>query len=176
MYWAVVGAFVTFEFIAEWLISWIPLYWETKTLFLLFLSLPQTEGSTWIYTTYLHPFLTNKEADIDAGIVAAKTNIITFLHDCLLALWQTIGRIAWQTSPPTADHTGVSRTAPAGPSPLNVAQVFWNAVGPFLTGASGPTHADPAHRPTPLHSESSSSFNSMDSDGSSVSSSHSTNR
>jgi len=63
MYWSVIGAFVAFEYLAEWLISWqvifpplapcdhltlallpsrLPFYWELKTAFLLFLSLPQT--------------------------------------------------------------------------------------------------------------------------------------
>ena len=64
MYWSVIGAFVAFEYLAEWLISWqvifpplapcdhltlallpsrLPFYWELKTAFLLFLSLPQTQ-------------------------------------------------------------------------------------------------------------------------------------
>jgi len=59
MYWSVVGAFVAFEYLAEWLISWQVTFpplapcdhyhysllgcpWELKTAFLLFLSLPQT--------------------------------------------------------------------------------------------------------------------------------------
>ena len=64
MYWSVIGAFVAFEYVAEWFITWyavfstsylekwylillkrIPFYWEVKTLFLLFLSLPQTQVS-----------------------------------------------------------------------------------------------------------------------------------
>jgi len=47
-YWVVVGAVVAFEYTAEWLLSWLPFYWEIKTLFLLFLSLPQFEGSTYL--------------------------------------------------------------------------------------------------------------------------------
>lgn len=59
-YWAVVGAFVALEYSGEWLFSWyvfiappalilsktyvrFPFYWELKTVFLLFLSLPQTQ-------------------------------------------------------------------------------------------------------------------------------------
>jgi receptor expression-enhancing protein 1/2/3/4 len=59
MYWTVIGAFVAFQYTAEWLISWyvyqhlmclrlirasrFPFYFEIKTLFLLFLALPQIQ-------------------------------------------------------------------------------------------------------------------------------------
>jgi len=60
MYWAVISMVVAFEYLAEWLISWqvsfflvvprltffsqrLPFYWEIKTVFLLFLSLPQSQ-------------------------------------------------------------------------------------------------------------------------------------
>lgn len=61
MYWTCVGAFVAFENLAEWFVSWyvprlydkishshpailrLPFYWEFRTLFLLFLALPQTQ-------------------------------------------------------------------------------------------------------------------------------------
>jgi receptor expression-enhancing protein 1/2/3/4 len=40
-YWIIIGGVVAFEYTAEWLLCWFPFYWEIKTLFLLFLSLPQ---------------------------------------------------------------------------------------------------------------------------------------
>ena len=70
MYWSVIGAVVAFEYIAEWLISWqvltidysvrhtsqtipsscrLPFYWEVKTLFFLYLSLPQIQ--VWLILT-----------------------------------------------------------------------------------------------------------------------------
>ena len=59
MYWAVVGAFVAFEYVTGWILDWcvppfadpraanltvtvarrVPFYWEARTVFLLFLSL-----------------------------------------------------------------------------------------------------------------------------------------
>ncbi|KAF8203188.1 TB2/DP1, HVA22 family-domain-containing protein [Pholiota molesta] len=87
MYWAVIGVFMAFEYVAEWTVSWLPFYWEVKTLFLLYLSLPQTQGSTYVYTTYLQPFLSRNEADLDAGIIAIQGNVVTFVQGKLVTIW-----------------------------------------------------------------------------------------
>jgi len=88
MYWAVIGVFMAFEYVAEWTVSWLPFYWEFKTLFLLYLSLPQTQGSTYVYTTYLQPFLSRNEADMDAGIIAIQRNVVTFIQGKLSTIWE----------------------------------------------------------------------------------------
>ncbi|KAF8973567.1 TB2/DP1, HVA22 family-domain-containing protein [Flammula alnicola] len=49
MYWSVIGAFIAFEYVAEWMVSWLPFYWELKTLFLLYLSLPQTQVHRFVF-------------------------------------------------------------------------------------------------------------------------------
>lgn len=46
----------------------IPFYTPAKTLFLLYLSLPYTQGSSYIYTNHLHPFLLANEPEIDLKI------------------------------------------------------------------------------------------------------------
>ncbi|KAH6903169.1 receptor expression-enhancing protein 4 [Coprinopsis sp. MPI-PUGE-AT-0042] len=58
MYWSCPGL--------QWIISWIPFYYTLKTLFLLYLSLPQTKGSTYLYITHLQPFFHSHESQIDA--------------------------------------------------------------------------------------------------------------
>ncbi|KAF9566153.1 hypothetical protein CPC08DRAFT_704232 [Agrocybe pediades] len=94
IYWAVIGVFVAFEYLAEWLISWLPFYWELKTMFLLFLSLPQTEGSTYIYHTYLQPVFIKNEANLDAGIVAIQRDVLAFVQERLTALWNMLWNLA----------------------------------------------------------------------------------
>jgi receptor expression-enhancing protein 1/2/3/4 len=79
-YWSVVGAFTAVEYALEWFISWLPFYWEVKTGFLMFLALPQTEGSTYIYETYLRPFYTQNEADLDSGILTVQKNTLNFIQ------------------------------------------------------------------------------------------------
>jgi receptor expression-enhancing protein 1/2/3/4 len=127
MYWTVIGAFVAFEYVAEWLISWqaliidysvtpsqiipsscrLPFYWEVKTMFLLYLSLPQIQvclvlarsqslilrhmqGSTYIYMTYLQPFFHQNERELDLGIVTLQRNVLTFLQAKFMAMWGLI--------------------------------------------------------------------------------------
>ncbi|KAK7059112.1 hypothetical protein VNI00_001737 [Paramarasmius palmivorus] len=87
MYWCVVGAFVGFEYVAQWFVSWLPFYWELKTIFLLFVSLPQVQGSTFIYTSYLAPFFTKNEHEIDAGIASIQSNVLAFAQSKLASLW-----------------------------------------------------------------------------------------
>jgi receptor expression-enhancing protein 1/2/3/4 len=88
MYWSVIGAFVAFEYVAEWFISWLPFYWEVKTLFLLFLSLPQTQGSTYIYTAYLQPLFSRNEHHLDA----IQQNMLAFIQAKLATLWTMVGK------------------------------------------------------------------------------------
>jgi len=159
MYWSVVGAFVALEYAAGWLISWAPFWWEARTLFLLFLALPQTQGSTWIFDNVINPYLIPKEAEIDAGIIAAQTNILTFLQGRITALTQAL----WNAAT-SASATGAPGSAPgAAPDPFNIAKGLWSTYGPALSAVFQPPagavqggHA----RPGPYSVSSSSDFGS----------------
>ncbi|OCH94695.1 hypothetical protein OBBRIDRAFT_831527 [Obba rivulosa] len=160
-YWTVIGAFITFEYVAEWFISWIPFYWETKTAFLLFLSLPQTQGSTWIYDTYLHPYFEKNKANIDAGIVAAQTNVLTFLQTRLTALWQLLWDLATKGVPPAqgqAQGSAANGGRGAAPNPLDIAKGLWSAHGQSFMGAFQQPSQQIQRRPSPSPASSSSSF------------------
>jgi len=140
MYWSVIGAFITFEYLAERLISWLPFYWEIKTVFLLFLSLPQTQGSTWIYTTYLQPFFSNNEADLDARIVLFQTNVFSFVKTQFMWLWAVVwsllSRVPVTAQPGQAGANGANGQ-PAG-SPVDAAMKLWGTYGPAFLGATRP--------------------------------------
>ncbi|KAI6007229.1 hypothetical protein EDD15DRAFT_2395954 [Pisolithus albus] len=106
MYWAVIGAFIAIENILGFLISWyisineshlvttlkactscrLPFYWELRTLFLLYLSLPQIQGSTYVYKTYLEPFCRINEAEFDAGIASVTSSILDFFQSCVTSV------------------------------------------------------------------------------------------
>jgi hypothetical protein len=45
-YWVVFSLFTVLEYFADWLISWLPLYYLLKLAFILWLQLPQTQGAT----------------------------------------------------------------------------------------------------------------------------------
>ncbi|KAI0361401.1 hypothetical protein OH77DRAFT_1417659 [Trametes cingulata] len=144
MYWSVVGAFVAVEYVSGWLLDWIPFYWEVRTVFLLFLALPQTQGSTWVYTTYLQPFLLKNQADIDASISAAQTNALTFIQSRLQVFWQTFWDLATKASAnpnqPRAPGAGAAPQPSAGAggsgaNPIDVARSLWASYGSSLLGA-----------------------------------------
>jgi receptor expression-enhancing protein 1/2/3/4 len=115
MYWTVIGVVVAFEYLAEWLISWLPFYWEIKTVFLLFLSLPQTQGSTYVYTTYLQPFILQNESDLDVGIVAIQRNVMTFIQEKLTAAWD----LFWSLSNRNTHTPHSANFRPSAPSQLS---------------------------------------------------------
>ncbi|TFK56553.1 hypothetical protein OE88DRAFT_32902 [Heliocybe sulcata] len=159
MYWCVVGAFVSVEYATEWLVDWFPFYYELKMLFLLFLSLPQTQGSTYVYKTYIAPFFTAKEADIDKGIEAAKTNSLVFLQARLAALWDLLWSIISNT-PAAAQKAGanVKENGPAAAAnPLGTVQSLWNMYGPAVVGAiqksTGAAPAQPNVQATTSHAD-----------------------
>ncbi|KAI0778387.1 TB2/DP1, HVA22 family-domain-containing protein [Trametes elegans] len=141
-YWAVVGAFVAVEYVSGWLLDWVPFYWEARTAFLLFLALPQTQGSSWVYATYLQPFLEKNQADIDAGIAAAQTNVLTFIQARLQVFWQTFWDLATKASanpgqPGSAPAAGAGGAQPAaaGGNPVELARSLWASYGSSLIGA-----------------------------------------
>ncbi|KAI0719990.1 TB2/DP1, HVA22 family-domain-containing protein [Cerioporus squamosus] len=148
MYWAVVGAFVAFEYVTGWLLDWVPFYWEVRTVFLLFLSLPQTQGSTWVYQTYLQPFLIKNQADIDASITAVQTNTLVFIQSRIQVFWQTFWDLATKSAAssqaagaPGARQqpqpaSGAGAGAGAGANYVELARSLWTSYGSSLIGAA----------------------------------------
>ncbi|KAI9513068.1 TB2/DP1, HVA22 family-domain-containing protein [Russula earlei] len=106
-YWVVIAIIAAFEHTAEWLLCWFSFYWELKTLALLFLSLPQFEGSTYVYKTYVEPYLVQNEPDIDAGIASARDETLQFLQSRLSALWEILYSLLSKT-PVVTKHTSPS--------------------------------------------------------------------
>eukprot|EP01086_Lenisia_limosa_P009516 TRINITY_DN32994_c0_g1_i2.p1 TRINITY_DN32994_c0_g1~~TRINITY_DN32994_c0_g1_i2.p1 ORF type:complete len:311 (-),score=56.04 TRINITY_DN32994_c0_g1_i2:34-966(-) len=68
MFWAVVGVFSIFESYIEWTVSWLPFFYELKLLFVLWLAAPQSQGAVSLYSRLLHPFLIEREEQIDNKI------------------------------------------------------------------------------------------------------------
>jgi len=74
MYWIVFAFFTAVENAADMFISWLPLYYEMKILFLIWLLSPATKGSSILYRRFVHPWLARHEKDIDKYIDNAKQN------------------------------------------------------------------------------------------------------
>lgn len=72
MYWVVFAVFSTLESFGDIFISWLPFYYELKVGFVLWLALPYTKGSTYLYRKFVHPNLSKREHDIDRFLHQAK--------------------------------------------------------------------------------------------------------
>ncbi|KYO28170.1 receptor expression-enhancing protein 3 isoform X1 [Alligator mississippiensis] len=72
MYWIVFALYSVIETIADLMVSWLPLYYELKIAFVVWLLSPYTRGASLIYRKFLHPLLSSKEREIDEYIVQAK--------------------------------------------------------------------------------------------------------
>ncbi|KAJ7220428.1 TB2/DP1, HVA22 family-domain-containing protein [Mycena haematopus] len=157
MYWSVLGCIVGVEYVAEWAICWIPLYYPLKTLFLLYLALPQTRGSTYIYTLHLHPFFRSHETQIDSLLAQLRVYVYTFLQKQIRLLWEHIGASMGQQPPLEAQPAGSAPTPPEPGSGLGgVVGSLWRSYGPGImaNGAAflrPPAPARPG-QPTTLNS------------------------
>ncbi|KAF7329942.1 Protein YOP1 [Mycena kentingensis (nom. inval.)] len=136
MYWTVLGCIVGVEYVAEWAICWIPLYYPLKTLFLLYLALPQTRGATFVYQAHLRPFIAAHEADIDSALAQLRTYVYTVVQTQLRALWAHIAAATGQN--PNAAPPQANPATPAGLNLPGAVGNFWRAYGPGImaTGAS----------------------------------------
>jgi len=137
MYWAVIGAFIAAETTIGPFVSWLPFYWEIRTLFLLYISLPQIQGSTYIYKTYLEPFCAKNEVELDTGIASAQSNILAFLQSRISMvidfLWNILSKTPIAMRPQPANE-GRSGQQSYGAYSLESMKGLWNAYGPAVLG------------------------------------------
>jgi len=74
MYWIVFALFTSAETFADVFLSfWFPFYYELKIITLMWLLLPQTNGSSVLYKQFVHPALLKREQEIDSLLEEAKT-------------------------------------------------------------------------------------------------------
>jgi receptor expression-enhancing protein 5/6 len=68
-YWVVCAAFHIVDFFSDKLLSWFPLYWLMKCVFLVWCYIPiENNGSMIIYNRFLRPFFLDKRNQIDKAI------------------------------------------------------------------------------------------------------------
>jgi len=138
------GCIVAIE-TAEWTISWLPLYYPIKTIFLLYLALPQTCGSSYLYIHHLQPFFRAYEPQIDATLSSLKTRVYAYLQQTLRSLWGNVANSLGQPQSSQSnilnEDAAVNRGAPPTMSdpvsgPAQLLSTFWSSFGPGIL-ASG---------------------------------------
>ncbi|KAI8338699.1 TB2/DP1, HVA22 family-domain-containing protein [Chlamydoabsidia padenii] len=75
IYWLVTSTYLVVENIADIFIFWFPFYYELKLIIILWLILPQTNGTGVFYTQYMEPFLKANEPYIDQTVVDIQQNV-----------------------------------------------------------------------------------------------------
>ncbi|KAK9792278.1 hypothetical protein WJX73_008816 [Symbiochloris irregularis] len=98
----VIAVFTAAErLVLDWTIFWLPLYYEGKLLFVVWLWHSHTQGAQYLYSKVLLPLLNKYEGPIDDSIAEAQT----WLMD---NFWQYARRKAgWQTA---TQQTAVSES------------------------------------------------------------------
>ncbi|XP_042519602.1 putative HVA22-like protein g [Macadamia integrifolia] len=64
-YWIIVALLTVLERIGDVFVSWLPMYGETKVVFLLYLWYPKTKGTSFVYETFFRPYVARHETDIE---------------------------------------------------------------------------------------------------------------
>ncbi|KAJ7544128.1 hypothetical protein O6H91_09G065500 [Diphasiastrum complanatum] len=71
-YWMIIAIITVVERVADVFISWVPMYCEAKLAFIIYLWYPKTKGTSYIYCSFLKPFLLSRETEIDQRLSEFK--------------------------------------------------------------------------------------------------------
>ncbi|KAL1931401.1 hypothetical protein VTP01DRAFT_9543 [Rhizomucor pusillus] len=74
-YWTVIGFVQLIEYFSDILLYWFPFYYLFKTLFVLYLALPQFRGAEVLYSRFLRPYLLKAQSDIDKGAADLRQKV-----------------------------------------------------------------------------------------------------
>ncbi|VVA95383.1 unnamed protein product [Arabis nemorensis] len=72
-YWILVAALTIFERVGDALVPWLPMYSEAKLAFFIYLWLPKTKGTTYVYDAFFKPYVSKHENEIDRNLIELKT-------------------------------------------------------------------------------------------------------
>jgi receptor expression-enhancing protein 5/6 len=75
MYWVVFAGFSVGEFFADILVSWVPFYWLSKCVFLIWCMAPGLNGSSLIYKKIILPYFLKHETKVDSIVSKGREMI-----------------------------------------------------------------------------------------------------
>eukprot|EP00850_Spirogloea_muscicola_P006438 SM000030S11447 [mRNA] locus=s30:712694:714343:- [translate_table: standard] len=96
-YWVIIAVVTVAERVLDVFVSWFPMYNEAKLAFMVYLWHPKTRGTAYIFSTFVRPFVSEHEAQIDqhldnfqskAGAMAIGwwNQGCAYAHDCFVDL------------------------------------------------------------------------------------------
>ncbi|KAE8656068.1 HVA22-like protein h [Hibiscus syriacus] len=83
-YWILVAVLTVCERIGDTFISWVPMYSETKLAFYIYLWYPKTRGTTYVYDSFVRPYVAKHENEIDRNLLELRTRA----GDMAVLYWQ----------------------------------------------------------------------------------------
>lgn len=95
-YWIIVAALTVLERFGDIFVSWLPLYGEMKVAFIVYLWSSKTKGTSYVYETFLRPYIAMYETDIDRNLMELRARGFDFA----ISYWQnflTYGQSAFYT-------------------------------------------------------------------------------
>lgn len=115
MYWTTLSLFLAGESLFYPIISWMPFYAWIRFMVHLYLVLPGKQGSVYIYQTYIHPFLSQHEREIDVFISdshdKAKKAGLQYLKQAIeWAKVKVLGLPPRQPTPPPSRQVSYSQS------------------------------------------------------------------
>ncbi|KAL7198132.1 hypothetical protein ACSBR2_020620 [Camellia fascicularis] len=92
-YWIIVAVLTVFERIGDIFISWLPMYGEMKLAMFIYLWYPKTKGTSYIYETFLRPYIAKHETEIDRKLQELRARA----WDLAIYYWQNCSKIGQST-------------------------------------------------------------------------------
>ncbi|KAF9112339.1 receptor accessory protein 4 [Mortierella sp. AM989] len=111
MYWTVMGLFTLVEFVLDTLIFWFPFYYEIKLVFVLWMILPQTQGSIYLYQAFVDPYLSQHENDIDKALKDMQKQAMAMGMQYIKRAIQLIQNLALDLYKKSLNQAGASSLA-----------------------------------------------------------------
>lgn len=135
-YWILIAAMTVWDPFGDALIGWLPMYSEAKLVFCVYLWYPKTKGTKYVYDTFLKPYITKHESEIDRTLSELKTRagdsaslycsrVLSYAQTRAFDILQIVMAQSIQR-PPQAQAAPVAATpqpTQAAPSPAAAAQV-----------------------------------------------------
>ena len=110
-------------------------------LFLLYLVLPQTRGSSYIYANHLSPFFRSHEAQIDATLASVRAKIYAFFQARFRALWDSVSLASGLPREATLSREIDASTPPTlhdpASGPAQLISSLWSSYGPGIIAVGG---------------------------------------
>lgn len=117
-YWMIFALFSTFEFAFDMVGAYLPLYYEAKLAFMLWLSTERFQGATVLCQKYVEPLLLKNQSTIDEQIAFASSRLANFKVEDVGALVTWLTEMAGKNAPAAvaAPAAKPAAAAPAKPA------------------------------------------------------------